>query len=304
MIYTVTFNPSLDYIVSVDNFRLGLTNRTDSELLLPGGKGINVSTVLMNLGIESTALGFVAGFTGEEVIRRLEQMGVKNGFIRLEEGFTRINLKLKSIDGTEINGQGPAIGEEPAGLLMKKLNTLGEGDVLFLSGSIPASMPDDAYRKIMEMLDGKGIMTVVDATGHLLMNVLEYRPFLIKPNNHELGEIFETELKTRESVIPYGRKLQEMGARNVLVSMAGEGAVLIAANGEVYDTPAPEGKLANGVGAGDSMVAGFMAGYMERHDYGHAFRMGVAAGSASAFSENLATKQEIEAVYSKLESGK
>jgi 1-phosphofructokinase len=304
MIYTVTFNPSLDYIVSVDNFRLGLTNRTDSELLLPGGKGINVSVVLMNLGIESTALGFVAGFTGEEVIRRLEQMGVKNGFIWLEEGFTRINLKLKSIDGTEINGQGPAIGEEPAGLLMKKLNTLGEGDVLFLSGSIPASMPDDAYRKIMEMLDGKGIMTVVDATGHLLMNVLEYRPFLIKPNNHELGEIFETELKTRESVIPYGRKLQEMGARNVLVSMAGEGAVLIAANGEVYDTPAPEGKLVNGVGAGDSMVAGFMAGYMERHDYGHAFRMGVAAGSASAFSENLATKQEIEAVYSKLESGK
>ncbi len=304
MIYTVTFNPSLDYIVSVDNFRLGLTNRTDSELLLPGGKGINVSVVLMNLGIESTALGFVAGFTGEEVIRRLEQMGVKNGFIWLEEGFTRINLKLKSIDGTEINGQGPAIGEEPAGLLMKKLNTLGEGDVLFLSGSIPASMPDDAYRKIMEMLDGKGIMTVVDATGHLLMNVLEYRPFLIKPNNHELGEIFETELKTRESVIPYGRKLQEMGARNVLVSMAGEGAVLIAANGEVYDTPAPEGKLVNGVGAGDSMVAGFMAGYMERHDYGHAFRMGVAAGSASAFSENLATKQEIEAVYSKLESAK
>ena len=304
MIYTVTFNPSLDYIVSVDNFRLGLTNRTDSELLLPGGKGINVSVVLMNLGIESTALGFVAGFTGEEVIRRLEQMGVKNGFIWWEEGFTRINLKLKSIDGTEINGQGPAIGEEPAGLLMKKLNTLGEGDVLFLSGSIPASMPDDAYRKIMEMLDGKGIMTVVDATGHLLMNVLEYRPFLIKPNNHELGEIFETELKTRESVIPYGRKLQEMGARNVLVSMAGEGAVLIAANGEVYDTPAPEGKLVNGVGAGDSMVAGFMAGYMERHDYGHAFRMGVAAGSASAFSENLATKQEIEAVYSKLESAK
>ena len=304
MIYTVTFNPSLDYIVSVDNFRLGLTNRTDSELLLPGGKGINVSVVLMNLGIESTALGFVAGFTGEEVIRRLEQMGVKNGFIRLEEGFTRINLKLKSIDGTEINGQGPAIGEEPAGLLMKKLNTLGEGDVLFLSGSIPASMPDDAYRKIMEMLDGQGIMTVVDATGHLLMNVLEYRPFLIKPNNHELGEIFETELKTRESVIPYGRKLQEMGARNVLVSMAGEGAVLIAANGEVYDTPAPEGKLVNGVGAGDSMVAGFLAGYMDRHEYGHAFRMGVAAGSASAFSENLATKQEIEAVYSKLESGK
>ena len=297
MIYTVTFNPALDYVVRVEHFGLGEVNRTVEEHIFYGGKGINVSAVLANLGYESRALGFVAGFTGEEVIRRLEQMGVKNGFIRLEEGFTRINLKLKSIDGTEINGQGPAIGEEPAGLLMKKLNTLGEGDVLFLSGSIPASMPDDAYRKIMEMLDGKGIMTVVDATGHLLMNVLEYRPFLIKPNNHELGEIFETELKTRESVIPYGRKLQEMGARNVLVSMAGEGAGLIAANGEVYDTPAPEGKLVNGVGAGDSMVAGFMAGWMEREDYEYAFHMGIAAGSASAFSEYLASRKEIETVY-------
>ena len=297
MIYTVTFNPSLDYIVSVDDFKIGLTNRTSSELLLPGGKGINVSTVLMNLGIESTALGFIAGFTGEEVVRRLEKMGVKNGFIQIEEGFTRINLKLKSIDGMEINGMGPAIGEEKVQLLMDKLDTLGEGDVLFLSGSIPASMPDDAYQKIMERLDGRGVQIAVDATKDLLLNVLPYHPFLIKPNNHELGEIFGVELKTRESVVPYAKKLQEKGAVNVLVSMAGEGAVLVAEDGSVYETPAPKGKLVNGVGAGDSMVAGFMAGYMEKQDYKHAFHMGVASGSASAFSENLATKPEIEAVY-------
>lgn len=302
MIYTVTFNPSLDYIVSVDDFKIGLTNRTSSELLLPGGKGINVSTVLMNLGIESTALGFIAGFTGKEVVRRLEKMGVKNGFIQIDEGFTRINLKLKSIDGMEINGMGPAISDEKVQMLMDKLDTLGEGDVLFLSGSIPASMPDDAYQKIMERLDGRGVQIAVDATKDLLMNVLPYHPFLIKPNNHELGEIFGVELTTRESVVPYAKKLQEKGAVNVLVSMAGEGAVLVAADGNVYAAPAPVGKLINGVGAGDSMVAGFMAGYMEKQDYKHAFHMGVASGSASAFSENLATKPEIEAVYRQLQN--
>ena len=301
MIYTVTFNPSLDYIVEVDDFKLGLTNRTSSELLLPGGKGINVSTVLMNLGIESTALGFIAGFTGEELVRRLEKMGVKNGFIQIDEGFTRINLKLKTIDGMEINGMGPAISEEKVQMLMDRLGTLNEGDVLFLSGSIPASMPDDAYQKIMELLDGRGVRIAVDATKDLLMDVLPCHPFLIKPNNHELGEIFGVELKTRESVVPYAKKLQEKGARNVLVSMAGEGAVLIAEDGTVYDAPAPKGKLVNGVGAGDSMVAGFMAGYMEKQDYKYAFHMGVAAGSASAFSENLATKPEIEAVYQQLQ---
>lgn len=297
MIYTVTFNPSLDYIVSVLDFQTGLTNRTESELLLPGGKGINVSTVLRNLGIENTALGFVAGFTGDEVVRRLEALGVRNGFIRIEEGFTRINLKLKSIDGTEINGQGPQIGRDKAELLMRQLETLGNGDVFFLSGSIPASMPDDTYRNIMDRLDGRGVQIVVDATQSLLLNVLEYRPFLIKPNNHELGEIFGVSLKTRKDVIPYGRKLQEAGAQNVLVSLAGEGAVLIAADGNVYAAPAPKGRLVNAVGAGDSMVAGFMAGWLEKQDYRHAFYMGVAAGSASAFSENLATREEIEAVY-------
>lgn len=304
MIYTVTFNPSLDYIVSVENFQLGITNRTSSELMLPGGKGINVSTVLMNLGIENKALGFVAGFVGDEIIRRLEEMGVQNGFIRIEVGVSRINLKLKSIDGTEINGQGPVISPEHVEELMKQLDRLGEGDVLFLSGSIPSSMPDDAYQKIMERLDGRGVQIVVDATKDLLLNVLEYHPFLIKPNNHELGELFGVELKTREEVIPYAKKLQEKGAVNVLVSMAGEGAVLIDANEDVYMAPAPKGTLVNGVGAGDSMVAGFMAGWLEKQDYEHAFCMGVSAGSASAFSEHLATKAEIEAVYQQVTGNK
>ena len=304
MIYTVTFNPSLDYIVSVENFQLGLTNRTSSELMLPGGKGVNVSTVLMNLGIENTALGFAAGFVGDEIVRQMEEMGVQNGFIRIEEGVSRINLKLKSIDGTEINGQGPVISPEHVEELMKQLDRLGEGDVLFLSGSIPASMPDDAYQKIMERLDGRGVQIVVDATKDLLLNVLEYHPFLIKPNNHELGELFGVELRTREEVIPYAKKLQEKGAVNVLVSMAGEGAVFIDANGDVHMAPAPRGTLVNGVGAGDSMVAGFMAGWLAKQDYEHAFCMGVSAGSASAFSEHLATKAEIETVYQQVMGNK
>ncbi|MCI9573922.1 MAG: 1-phosphofructokinase [Lachnospiraceae bacterium] len=297
MVYTVTFNPSLDYIVSVEDFRLGLTNRTDSEVILPGGKGLNVSIVLSNLGIENTALGFVAGFTGAEIVRQVEGMGVKSDFIRLREGISRINLKLKSIDGTEINGRGPRIGREAVGELMGRLDALGEGDVLVLAGSIPGSMPDETYGKIMERLAGRGVMTVVDATKNLLMNVLEYRPFLVKPNSHELGEIFGVELRDREEAIPYARRLRELGAVNVLVSMAGQGAVLAAGDGEVYAASAPRGKLVNGVGAGDSMVAGFLAGWMERHEYGHAFRMGIAAGSASAFSELLATREEVTDLY-------
>lgn len=300
MIYTVTFNPSLDYIVSVDDFKLGLTNRTSSELILPGGKGTNVSTVLKNLGFESTALGFVAGFTGNEIVKRLNDIGIKSDFISIENGISRINLKLKSIDGTEINGAGPDISEEKVNKLMDKLNQLKEGDVLVLAGSIPSSMSVNIYRDIMADLKDRGVMIVVDATKDLLLNVLEYHPFLIKPNNHELGEIFDVKLTTREEVIPYGRKLQEKGARNVLVSMAGEGAVLIAEDGQVFDAPAPKGKLINGVGAGDSMVAGFVAGWIEKQDYEYAFHMGVASGSASAFSENLATKEEIINVYNQV----
>ena len=301
MIYTVTFNPSLDYIVSVEDFKLGLTNRTSSELMLPGGKGINVSTVLGNLGIESTALGFLAGFTGKEIAGRLDQMGIKNGCIWLEEGYSRINVKLKSIDGTEINGMGPKISSDKVQELMEKLDTLKEGDVLFLAGSIPSSMPDDMYEKIMARLDGKGVMIVVDATRDLLVNVLKYHPFLVKPNNHELGEIFGVELKTRQDVIPYGKKLQEKGARNVLISMAGEGAVLVAEDGQVFEKPAPKGILVNGVGAGDSMVAGFITGYLRSNgDYNEALKMGTAAGSATAFSEDVATGEKIMELYKTL----
>lgn len=301
MIYTVTFNPSLDYIVSVDDFRLGLTNRTCSELLLPGGKGINVSTILKNLGIDSTALGFVAGFIGDEIVRRVEKIGVHSDFIPIDDGISRINVKLKSIDGTEINGMGPSIGKKKTKELMDKLDALTEGDVLILAGSIPSTMPDDIYSKILARLDNRGVTCVVDATGDLLKNVLPYHPFLIKPNNHELGDLFKVELKKREDVIPYGRKLQEMGARNVLISMAGEGAVLVAEDGSVYDAPAPKGTLVNAVGAGDSMVAGFMAGWLEKKNYRHAFYMGVSAGSASAFSEYLATKEEILALYEQIQ---
>lgn len=297
MIYTVTFNPSLDYIVSVEDFKLGITNRTSSELMLPGGKGINVSTVLGNLGIENTALGFAAGFTGEEIIRQVEHMGIRSDFIMVPDGISRINLKLKSIDGTEINGCGPEISEAAVAELMEKLEVLREEDVLVLAGSIPSSMPDDIYRRILKRLQGRGVTAVVDATKDLLLNVLEYRPFLVKPNNHELGEIFQVELWDRKSVVSYARKLQEMGAQNVLVSMAGEGAVLAAQDGTVYETPAPEGTLVNGVGAGDSMVAGFLAGWMEKQDFRHAFYMGVSAGSASAFSERLATREEIKHIY-------
>ena len=300
MIYTVTFNPSLDYIVSVNDFQLGLTNRTDSELILPGGKGINVSTILMNLGIDSTAFGFAAGFTGEEIIREVEAMGIRSDFIKIDSGISRINLKLKNIDGTEINGAGPEIREEKIEELLRKLDILGEGDILVLAGSIPASMPADMYSTIMERLQHKNVTFIVDATKDLLINVLKYKPFLIKPNNHELGELFDVKLTTREEVIPYGKKLQKQGARNVLISMAGEGAVLVAEDGSVYEAPAPKGTLVNAVGAGDSMVAGFTAGWIEKKDYRHAFYMGVSAGSASAFSEYLATKEEIMDLYEKV----
>lgn len=300
MIYTVTFNPSLDYIVSVNDFQLGLTNRTDSELILPGGKGINVSTILMNLGIDSTAFGFAAGFTGEEIIREVEAMGIRSDFIKIDSGISRINLKLKNIDGTEINGSGPEISEEKIEELLRKLDILGEGDILVLAGSIPASMPADMYSTIMERLQHKNVTFIVDATKDLLINVLKYKPFLIKPNNHELGELFDVKLTTREEVIPYGKKLQKQGARNVLISMAGEGAVLVAEDGSVYEAPAPKGTLVNAVGAGDSMVAGFTAGWIEKKDYRHAFYMGVSSGSASAFSEYLATKEEIMDLYEKV----
>ena len=301
MIYTVTFNPSLDYIVSVPNFELGKPNRTVYEQMLAGGKGINVTTVLRNLGIDSTALGFVAGFTGDELIRRMNEMGLRNDFIRIGNGFSRINLKLKDVDGTEINGMGPVIDQAGQDALMDKLKALKEGDTLVLAGSIPESMPGTIYSNILEALQGRGIRFVVDATKDLLLNVLQYRPFLIKPNHHEIGEIFGVKLETRESVVPYAKKLQEMGAVNVLVSMSGMGAVLLDENGQVHALPAPKGELVNAVGAGDSMVAGFLTGWEEKHEYEHAFRMGVATGSASAFSDLLATREEVMDVYGRLD---
>ena len=300
MIYTVTFNPSLDYIVSMNGFEMGMTNRTTKEQIFPGGKGINVSIVLSNLGIENIALGFTAGFTGEEIEKETRKMGLHTDFIHVENGFSRINVKLKDYDGTEINGMGPDITKDFIDKMYEKLDRLQKGDALVLAGSIPKCLPDSIYSNIMERLQEKGILFVVDATKDLLLNVLQYKPFLIKPNNHELGEIFGVELHTREDVIPYARKLQEKGARNVLVSMSGEGAVLVDETGSVHALPAPKGILVNAVGAGDSMVAGFLAGWTQKGDYDYAFRMGLSTGSASAFSEFLATKKEVEQVFETL----
>lgn len=296
MIYTITFNPSLDYIVTVPEFKLGAVNRTEKEILFPGGKGINVSIVLKNLGMESTILGFTAGFTGEEICRRVKELGCKEELITVENGYSRINLKLRSKEESEINGMGPVIEQEVINQLYRQLEGLRKGDILVLAGSIPSSMPDTMYSDIMQFLEGKGIQVVVDATRDLLVNVLKYHPFLIKPNNHELGEIFGVELKEKAEVLKYAKKLQEQGARNVLVSMAGEGAVLAAEDGSVYESAAPKGHVVNSVGAGDSMVAGFLYGYLRSEMYKTAFQVGVATGSASAFSENLATKAEVEMV--------
>lgn len=301
MIYTVTFNPALDYAMRVENFEPGMTNRSSSEQILPGGKGLNVSTILTHLGIENTALGFIAGFTGREIERLFKESGCSSDFIELEHGISRINVKLKAGEETEINAAGPEIDAAALEKLMAQLDTLKEGDVLVLAGSIPHSLPDSLYSDIMNRLSGRGIMFAVDATKDLLMNVLKYRPFLIKPNNHELGEIFGVKLKTREEVVPYAKKLIERGAVNVLVSMAGEGAVLVTESGETLDRPAPKGQVRNSVGAGDSMVAGFIAGWCESRNSLHAFKMGIASGSASAFSDELATKEEIEQVYSRID---
>lgn len=300
VIYTVTFNPSLDYIVSVKDFRPGMTNRTSSELVLAGGKGINVSIVLGNLGIKSTALGFIAGFTGDEIVRRLHNGGINSEFIKINDGISRINIKLQSIDGTEINGQGPHIDSSHIEQLMNRLRRLESGDVLVLAGSIPAGISDNIYKDIMDMLKDKGVQIVVDATSRLLTNVLEYNPFFIKPNQHELGDIFNVTLNTQEEVIPYALELKKMGAVNVCVSMGGKGAILVADDGNVYKAKAPDGILKNSVGAGDSLVAGFLSGWIEKKDYEYAFRKGVATGSASAFSERLATNGEVNDLIGKV----
>ena len=296
MIYTVTFNPSLDYIVDVTDFKTGVVNRTTGEKIFAGGKGINVSMVLKNLGMSNTSLGFTAGFTGNEIKRLLAKKGVDTDFIEVEDGISRINVKLRSNEESEINGQGPAITEDNIKKLYEKLDCLKESDVLVLAGSIPDVMPSSMYMDIMKHLEGRGINIVVDATRNLLTNVLPYKPFLIKPNNHELGEIFGVEITDKDDVIKYAKKLQEQGARNVLVSMAGDGAVLVTEDGQEFKANAPKGKLKNSVGAGDSMVAGFLAGYLETNDYDKAFINGLCCGSASAFQVGLATKEDVENV--------
>lgn len=296
MIYTLTFNPSLDYILTVPHFKCGVVNRTTEEILFPGGKGINVSMVLKNLGFESTALGYLAGFTGNKLRELLEEKGISTEFLPVKEGMTRINVKLRSDQETEINGQGPAIGKDDIEKLYIRLDLLEEEDILVMAGSIPDIMPGTMYMDIMKRLQEKRLKIVVDATKDLLVNVLQYHPFLIKPNNHELGEIFHTEIKEKDDVIRYAKQLQEKGAKNVLVSMAGDGAVLVADDGSIYRSEAPKGKVVNSVGAGDSMVAGFLAGYLEYGNYEKAFQMGVYTGSASAFSKELATKNEVLAL--------
>ena len=299
MIATVTFNPALDYIVRVSDMRLGSINRATYERVLPGGKGINVSIVLGNLGHESRALGFVAGFTGNELVRLCRDAGVSCDFVHVNEGMTRINVKVKAAEETELNGQGPAISAENVDELLAKLDQLVEGDTLVISGSVPTILPHDMYERIMTRLQGRGVRVIVDAERDLLTRVLPLHPFLVKPNNHELGDIFEVELKTRDEVIPYAKKLQEMGAANVFVSMAGEGGVLVAETGEVFQSPAATGTVINSVGAGDSSVAGFIAGLMETGSFEQAFHMALATGSASAFSEELATRSEVEALLAR-----
>ena len=293
MIYTITFNPALDYIVKMDDFNLGHVNRTNSESVYAGGKGINVSIVLNNLGVKSKALGFIAGFTGDEIEREVRNFGCDTDFIKLKEGMSRINVKIKADVESEINGGGPDISSEALEELYKKLDTLTAGDILVLAGSIPKTMPTDVYERIMERLQEKDVKFIVDTTGESLLKVLKYNPFLIKPNHHELGELFGVKLNSKEEIIEYAKKLKDMGAQNVIISMAGDGAVLIDSNGGVTTSNVPKGVVKNSVGAGDSMVAGFIAGYLNSEKIEDGFKLGVATGSASAFSEGLATKDYV-----------
>ena len=297
MIYTVTFNPAIDYVVRTGEMKVGVVNRTESEEIYFGGKGLNVSIILNELGIKSEALGFVAGFTGEAIENGMAKDGIKTDFVHLNNGFSRINVKIQSSFETEINGQGPEISEENIEELFKKLNKIQDGDTIVLAGSIPASLPSDIYERILEYLKNKKIRAIVDATGDLLMNVLKYKPFLIKPNNFELEEIFGVELKTAEDVSEYALKLKEMGAVNVLVSMAGDGAILADENGKIHACGVCSGTVKNSVGAGDSMVAGFIVG-CEKKGYEYALKLGTAAGGATAFSDGLAKK---DLIYSLLE---
>lgn len=300
MVYTVTFNPAIDYVVYLDNMEMGGVNRTRREEIMFGGKGINVSAVLGNLGVENIALGFIAGFTGDAIEQALANYGIKTDFIRLKDGNSRINVKIKSRKETEINGSGPDISKEELNELMKKLDNLKKGDYLILAGSIPKSMPDDIYENIMERLQDRGVMFVVDATGDLMLNVLKYKPFLIKPNNIELSEMFGVQLKTEDEIAEYAKRLCSMGAENVIVSMADNGSIFVNSKGSFIKMGVAKGEVINSVGAGDSMVSGFIAGYIKTDDYHYALRLGTASGGATAFSEGLATKNKILELINKI----
>lgn len=296
MIYTATLNPALDYTIEASGLKLGMVNRVEGEKIFSGGKGVNVSIVLKHLGIENIALGFIAGFTGNKIESILWEEGCKTDFIVLPQGNSRINIKIKAEEETELNGNGPDIPGAYIEKLFGKLDLLQQGDILVLAGSIPKTLPANIYEQIMQRLFDKGVLIVVDATGELLQNVLKYNPFLIKPNHYELGELFHKELTDKEEIVFCAKELQKKGAKNVLVSMAAEGAIFITEEGTVLIKEAPKGNLVNSVGAGDSMVAGFLAGYLQKKDYEYAFAMGVAAGSASAFSSTLASKEEVLAL--------
>ena len=296
MIYTITFNPSLDYVIQVDHFKSGTINKSTFETLLAGGKGINVSTVLANLGVDNTALGFLAGFTGKEIERKLNEQGVNTSFIHVKNGLSRINVKMKSDEETEINGSGPDIRKEDIDTLFDKINQCQNEDIIVISGSIPKSLPDTIYEQIMQHLEGKEVKIVVDAKNSLVVNVLKYKPFLIKPNNYELSEIFNVTIKSKKDAITYAKKLQAMGALNVLVSMAGDGAVFVGDNGLIFESDAPKGTVVNSVGAGDSMVAGFLAKYLETNDYHQSFVYSICTGSATAFQLGLAKRNDVELI--------
>ena len=300
MIYTITFNPALDYISQVENFEVGKINRTNTEKILPGGKGLNVSIVLKNLEYNSTALGFIAGFTGDELKKQLEEYKINTDFIKVKKGITRINVKISSKEETALNGNGPEITKEDIQNLLDKIDKIKKDDIVILAGNVPKGINNNIYEIICVKLEKNGVTYIVDATKELLINVLKYKPFLIKPNKEELEETFKVKIKTKEDIVLYAKKLQLMGAKNVLVSLGGDGAILVTAEENVYFCEAPKGKVLNTVGAGDSMVAGFLAGYLKTQDYEYALKMGIATGSASAFSMNLATIKDVETLLRKM----
>lgn len=308
MIYTITFNPALDYTVQVEKFEIGKINRTKSENILAGGKGLNVSIILKRLGIENTALSFIAGFTGKELERKIRQYNIKTEFIETNRGYTRINVKISSLEKnsliqeseTALNGNGPEITENDIEKLLQKIQNINSNDIVILSGNIPKCINENIYEIICKELDGKNVKFVVDASQKLLMNCLKYKPFFIKPNKEELEETFNTKIETKEEIIIYAKKLQEKGAQNVLISLGGDGAILLTEKNEVYYSNTPKGQVINTVGAGDSMVAGFVAGYLKKKDYKEALKLGIASGSATAFSAGLAMNEEINGLLKQI----